>query len=232
MAAPAGAALFADPRCRVPEELSRVDVKLPAVRAKLEAREAIMIVAIGGGSTVGAAAGSPDLAYPHRLQEALSRLWPQVSVTVLNKGVPRQTTAQMVARFPGDVFAEKPVLVVWETGIVDAVRGVDTDDFADALQDGIDQLKAHRIDTVLIDMQFSRATEAVIDFEKYLAPMHEIAEANGLYVFPRFAMMRYWSEQHVFDFDEIKKARRPELAAAVYACIGQNLAKAIEAATR
>jgi acyl-CoA thioesterase I len=218
--------------CTVPQELSRVDFRLAALRARLKAGQPVKIVVIGGGSTAGAAAGSPDLAYPHRLAEALSRLWPQASVTVLNKGVPRQSTEQMVARFASDVFAQDPILVVWETGIVDAVRGTDIDDFAAALQRGIDELKARHIDTVLIDMQFSRKAATVIDFGEYLGTLHEVGEANGLYVFPRFAMMRYWSEQNVFNFDEVSPARRKSLAAAVYGCIGQYLAEAIRAAAR
>ncbi len=219
-------------RCRIPEELSRVDFRLARLQATLKARQPVKIVVIGGGSTAGAAAGSPNLAYPHRLQEALSRLWPQAQVTVLNKGVPRQTTEQMVARFASDVFPENPVLVVWETGIDDAVRGIDIDDFAAALQRGIDELKARHIDIVLVDMQFSRKAAAVIDFDQYLNTLHEVGEANGLYVFPRFAMMRYWSEQNVFDFDEVNPARRKSLAAAVYACIGQRLAEAAQMAAR
>jgi acyl-CoA thioesterase-1 len=219
-------------RCSVPEELSRVDFKLPGLGATLKSRRPIRIVAIGGGSTAGAAAGSADLAYPHRLEQALSRLWPTASITVVNMGVPRQTAEQMVARFAADVFPARPDLVIWETGIVDAVRGIDIDEFATALQRGIDQLKAHHIDMVLVDMQFSRKAAAVIDFDQYLGTLHEVGEANGVYVFPRFAIMRYWSEQNVFDFEEVDPTRRKSLAAAVYGCIGQRLADAIRVAAR
>ena len=47
----------------------------------------------------------------------------------------------MPARFPADVFAAQPVLVVREVGIVDAMHGTEFDDFATALQTGIDKLK-------------------------------------------------------------------------------------------
>ena len=93
----------------------------------------------------------------------------------------------MVERFPQEVFAAKPVLVVWETGISDAVRGIDTDEFAAALQTGVEEVKNRAIDIVLVDMQFSRRASTVIDFEHYLNMIHRVGELNAVYVFPRFA---------------------------------------------
>src|SRR6516164_2479692 len=217
-------------RCDVPTELLRVGVTLPHLSERLRSGNPVKIVAIGGASTTGAAAGSPDLAYPHRLQEIFDRQYPTVSIAVVNKGVPRQTAQQMLERFPSDVIAEDPVLVIWETGTTDAVRGVEIDDFAAALQGGIDELKTRGIDTILIDMQFSRSTATIIDFERYLHTLHQIGEVNELYVFPRFEMMRYWSEENVFNFDGVAKNERASLAASVYECIGRRLAEAIRLA--
>jgi hypothetical protein len=223
-------ALGGESRCDVPAELIRVEVTLPHLSERLRAKDPVKIVAIGGASTTGAAAGSPDLAYPHRLQEILDRWYPNIPITVVNRGVPRQTAQQMLERFPSDVIAEDPILVIWETGTTDAVRGVEVDDFAAALQGGIDQLKTRSIDIILIDMQFSRSTVTVIDFERYLSTLHRVGEVNELYVFPRFEMMRYWSEQNVFNFDGVAKNERASLAASVYECIGRNLAEAIRLA--
>jgi hypothetical protein len=219
-----------DARCDVPAELTRVEVTLPHLSETLRAGNPVKIVAIGGASTTGAAAGSPNLAYPHRLQETLDHWYPAVPIMVVNKGVPRQTAQQMLERFPSDVLAEDPILVIWETGTTDAVRGVEIDDFAAALQGGIDQLKARNIDIILVDMQFSRSTVTVIDFERYLSILHRVGEVNELYVFPRFDMMRYWSEQNVFNFDGVAKSERASLAASVYECIGGKLAEAIRLA--
>jgi hypothetical protein len=218
--------------CDVLAELTRVEVTLPHLSETIRAGNLVKIVAIGGASTTGAAAGSAELAYPHRLQEILDRWYPNVPITVVNKGVPRQTAQQMLERFPSDVIAEDPVLVIWETGTTDAVRGVEIDDFAAALQSGIDQLKTRSIDIMLVDMQFSRSTVTVIDFERYLNTLHQVGDVAEVYVFPRFAMMRYWSEQNVFNFDGVAKEERASLAASVYQCIGRKLAEAIRLALR
>ena len=217
--------------CDVPDELMQFDDKPPHLAERLRAAEPVKIVAIGGASTTGLAAGSSDLAYPHRLQEILARSYPS-PITVVNRGVPRQTARQMLERFPTDVIPEDPVLVIWETGTTDAVRGVDVDDFAATLQAGIDEFKARGIDVMLVDMQFSHSTATVIDFERYLNALHRVGDVNDVNVFPRFEMMRYWSEQNVFNFDGVAKGERAGLAAKVYECIAGKLAEAIRIALR
>jgi acyl-CoA thioesterase-1 len=223
---------WAGAACEVPDELMQFDDKLPHLSERLRASQPAKIVAIGGASTAGLAAGSSDLAYPHRLQEILSRWYPSAPINVVNRGVARQTAQQMLERFPTDVIAEDPVLVIWETGTTDAVRGVGVDDFAAALQTGIDELKAHAIDIMLVDMQFSHSTAAVIDFERYLNALHRVGDVNDVNVFPRFEMMRYWSEQNVFNFDGVAKNERASLAAKVYECIAGKLAEAIRIALK
>lgn len=229
-APPAGARAPAD--CAVPAALMESAAKLPHLRARLAARQPVAIVVIGGASTAGKAAGSSDLAYPRRLQEALARFYPARSITVVNKGVPRQSAQDMLARFPRDVLAAHPVLVIWEVGITDAVRGTDIDDFAAALQAGVDRLERRGIDVMFVDMQFSRNATAIIDFDEYLNALRRAAEINGLYVFPRFEMMRYWSEAGVFDFDGAAPSARARLATRVYRCIGEALAASIRRAAR
>ncbi len=218
--------------CEVPPELSEISLKLPHLAERLGARQPVNIVAIGGASTKGAAAGAADLAYPHRLQLALAGYYPDVPIAVVNKGVPRQSTQQMVERFPTDVIAEDPILVVWEAGISDAVRGIEIDDFATALQAGIEEVKNRAIDIVLVDMQFSRRTSTVINFEQYLRALHRVGDLNEVYVFPRFEMMRYWTEQNMFNFDDVAEDERARLAAKVYDCIGRKLAQIIRTAVR
>jgi len=84
----------------------------------------------------------------------------------------------------------------------------------------------------LVDMQFSRSTATVIDFERYLTAVHGVADLDGVYVFPRYEIMRYWSEQNMFNFDEVAADERARLAARVYDCIGRKLAQAIKLAVQ
>jgi lysophospholipase L1-like esterase len=181
---------------------------------------------------VGAAAGGPEKAWPKRLEEALQQKFPRAQFAVVNKGQPRQTAHDMVQRFGSDVFPENPNLVIWEVGTTDAVRGIDVDEFTASVQQGIDRLREKKIETMLVDMQFSRATATVINFERYLDALRRIADVSDVYVFKRYDVMRYWAENGVFNFDDMPPAKRAELAAEVYDCLGRRLAEAIEIATR
>jgi acyl-CoA thioesterase I len=216
--------------CATLPEMTTADIKLPRFAERLAARKSATIVAIGGASTIGKAAGSPDLSYPHRLEQDLDQDFPGDKIAVVNKGVPKQSAKEMYERFPTDVFALDPVLVVWEVGIIDAVRGTDVEDFTATLQDGIDMLKNKAIDAILMDMQFSPNSATVINFEGYLKALHHVGDLADVYVFPRFEMMRYWSEQNVFNFDNVADVDRAKLAARVYDCLGRKLAEIVHRA--
>jgi hypothetical protein len=138
----------------------------------------------------------------------------------------------MVDRFSRDVYALSPALVIWETGTFDAAHGIDVEDFAGSLAAGITDLHEHKLETMLMNMQYSRSTASVINFEPYLAAMQHTADLDDVYLFRRFEMMKYWSENGIFDFANVAPERRAPLAAAVYECIAERLADAIDYAVK
>jgi acyl-CoA thioesterase-1 len=218
--------------CSVPAELTEGEPKLPLLAQHMAQRQPVTIVAIGGSSTAGGAVQSARQAYPQRLEEELGRRHPGVPIRVVNKGVPRQTAQEEADRFPQDVFAENPVMAIWETGTAEAVRGIDVDAFTATLEAGIAALRARHIEVVLIDMQFSRRTASVIGFDRYLDAMHRLADLDEVALFRRFEIMKSWSETGAFNFEEVPQSERSDLAAAVYSCLAQRLADAIDFALR
>jgi lysophospholipase L1-like esterase len=217
-----------EPACQVPSDIVYDAPRLALTAAALRDKKPWRIVAIGGASTLGTAAGNAILGYPHRLEDALRLRHPGVAVTVINRGVPRQTTADMIARFATDVIPADPTLVVWETGTVDAVRGNDVDQFADALAKGIAALRQHNFDVLLVNMQYNPSTGSVINFEPYLEAMRQAADLDDVYLFRRYEIMKYWSENGTFDFVDVPKGQRVALADRVYQCLGDTLADAID----
>ena len=220
------------PACSVPPELVEAVPDLPHLTAAIRRKRPVRIVVIGGGSTKGAAAGAPENAYPYRLQVALQKRFADAPITVDNQGMPRQTALQMVQRFPVEVSEDEPALIIWEVGTSDAVRGVDLDEFTSTLQAGIDLAKNRAIDIMLVDMQFSRKATTMIDFDRYLDTIHRVGDMDGVYVFPRFALMRYWSDANVFDYEDVPESERARLAAQVYDCLGRALADAVAKGVR
>ncbi|HXP78001.1 MAG TPA: GDSL-type esterase/lipase family protein [Stellaceae bacterium] len=218
--------------CDASAELVQDDPQFPQVAERLKAKQAIVVVVIGGSSTTGRAAGGGDAAYPHQLELALQRRYPGVTVTVLNKGVAGETADQMAARMERDALGANPALVLWEVGVTDAVRATNSDDFTTTLQAGVTQLHDRRIDVMLIDMQYSPDTSSVINFQPYLDGLHQIGDLTGAYVFRRYDIMKYWSDAGVFNFTDVPKSDRRQLAARVYTCLGERLADAIAYAAR
>jgi hypothetical protein len=220
-------------QCAVPRELVLDDPRLPMLAKRFQDHQPVTIVVIGGASTAGSAAGDEGHAYPHRLEEALRRAHPGATITVINEGgTQRQSAEEMVARFPRDVFANNPDLVIWETGTVDAVRGIDIQEFTVALGAGIDAVRQHKAELMLVDAQYNPETSSIINFSPYLDALHRTADLDEIYVFRRYDMMRYWSDAGSFDFVARSRARQVALAGEVYRCLGERMADAVDYAAR
>jgi acyl-CoA thioesterase I len=216
-------------KCAAPAEVLQDDPQLPKIAQQLRQHQPVVIVVIGGASTAGT---GPDSAYPYFLEAALRRRHPGEDITVINKGVAGQTTEQMAARFPKDVYPHKPDLVIWETGTVDAVRGEDVDAMAQAVTDGFSDIEKHGAEAMLIDMQYNPNTVSVINFEPYLDALHQTADQQGVYMFKRFDLMKYWTDAGEFAFIDVPREKRLSVAREFYACLGERLADAIEYAAR
>ena len=221
LALPAAPAFAAD--CSIPAESFLFEPMLPRTVAALAAGKPVSVVAIGSASTEGKAAGGPEHAWPHQLAVSLAKKFPSAKISVVNLGKARQSAADMAARFEKEIIPLAPLLVVWQTGTVDAVQGVDPSHFRATLQAGFMRLKALS-EIVVMDPQFSRRTNAMIDFEPYESIIREVSDANDVPMFPRRDLMRYWLETGEIAFTGTTKEERGAIARHLYACIGRALA--------
>jgi hypothetical protein len=210
--------------CPTPEGFGASEVTLPRTVKALAGGTDVVIVTLGGSSTLGAAAGGADLAWPSRLAVVLAGRFPSARVRVVNLATPRQTAREAASRFAREVVPLRPTLLIWETGTVEAVRGTDVDDFRETVQAGIDELRAAGIEVVLMNAQFSRDTDAMIHFAPYLGALRDVADANELPVFHRYGLMRYWAESGVLDLRTKDSDKRRRLATRLYDCLGRAMA--------
>lgn len=221
----ASAEVFSQEReCPVPKSFYAFEPPLKKTAAALAGGHDMVIAVLGGASTQGHAAGRASLAWPARLSVTLVGRFPSTRIKVVNLAVSRQTAKGAANRLDRDVLPLKPALVIWETGTMEAVDGSDVDEFRETVQAGIDKLHAARAEVVLMDMQFSRATDAMIHFEPYLIAMRELADANNVALFRRHAIMRHWAESEVLDLRARDGEKRRRLAAKIYDCIGRAMA--------
>jgi lysophospholipase L1-like esterase len=101
-------------------------VRLSHVAARLAAHQPIVIVAFGSSSTEGRGASSPAATYPSRLLADLTAELPRQRVIVINQGIGGDDADDMALRLP-TVIAERPDLIIWQTGSNDPLRNVPLD---------------------------------------------------------------------------------------------------------
>ena len=213
--------------CQIPDDVLADSSPLPNATKQLKTERRLKIVALGSSSTLGMGASGPEAAYPARLEAALKAHFPAATIQVVNKGVSRQSARQMLDRLANDVLAERPALVVWETGTAEAVRGAEVDDFTSALLTGIDKMGGSGIDVLLMDTQYSRSTARIINFQPYVDAIGQVAGMRDLVVFPRYLVMRSWVEEQRFSFADKTPAETRDIADKIYDCLGRLLARSI-----
>ena len=95
---------------------------------------------VGTGSSNLAGPDGPRSAYPARLEAALKQRLPAVAVKVVTLVRSRYTAEDLAKGMAKLVVDEKPDLVIWQTGTVDAIRRIDPDIFRAALDEGVDSI--------------------------------------------------------------------------------------------
>lgn len=218
-----GAARAAEPDpCEVPAYLLFSDAELLRVQKSVRQSQQLKVVVVGSGSSLLAGGGGPERSYPARLEAALKERLPNVAVTVKPFAKPRQTAEDMAQGLEKLVQEEKPHLVIWQTGTIDAMRGLDPEDFRLTLDEGVEQMHAADVDVMLMNSQFSPRTESLISNTAYTDNMRWVAQHRNVPLFDRLAIMRHWSDNGSFDFTV--GGRDFTLAQKVHNCIGRALA--------
>jgi len=210
--------------CEIPTYLLIADNELPRVAAAIKDRR-LNIAVVGSGSTLLTGQDGPKGAYPVRLEASLSKRLPGIAVKVVSVAKSRETAGDMIKGFEAMLADGKPDLVIWQTGTVDAIRGVQPDEFQSVLEQGIDQIHAKGADVILMNMQFSPRTESMIAVNPYADTMRAVAQQHGALLFDRLGIMRHWSEAGQFDLYAASKDNA--LAKRVHECIGRALSSLV-----
>jgi hypothetical protein len=207
--------------CRVAEHLIEDSPRLPGLAAAIAAKH-LNVLVLGAGSSALPGKRGTELAYPERLRAALAASFPDVAVTLTADIKPHRTAVAMADALALDLDRVKPDLLVWQTGTVDAMEAVDTDQFNQALEKGINAAKATGADTILINAQYSPRTDSMIALSNYAEIMRWVAVQHEIPLFDRFAVMKLWADLGTFDF--FTATKNLDTAARVHDCIGRLLA--------
>ncbi|HEX6980369.1 MAG TPA: SGNH/GDSL hydrolase family protein [Alphaproteobacteria bacterium] len=235
LVAPSGIAVAEEPDalsavCGVPGDMVASPHGVPRTLGKLRRGEAVRIVAIGSSSTFGTGASARSASYPSRLEASLERLFPQSSITVVNRGVPGDTSTGMVARFRRDAVETKPDLIIWQTGTNSALGRSDIDQFARDVHQGIAMARSAGIEIMLMGPQFAPRFEAAPNRMAYVEKLRAIAAAERIPMFPRYQIMRHWIQTGQFTLATMIGRDGLHLTDQSYACTGWLVARMISGA--
>jgi lysophospholipase L1-like esterase len=224
------AAVAGEPElCTAPPGWSAIIAPLERVAARINQGGPLEIVAVGSSSTSGVGATSPGMTYPSRLEAALRERLPAIDIHVVNRGKGGEDAPEELARLAADVVAAHPDLAIWQVGTNAVLRRDDLAADGEWMREGIELLKKNGIDVVLMDLQYA---PRVLDRPAYATMQELIAEtADQAHVglFRRFSLMHYWQRTHADDAPAMVGADGLHMTDAGYACLGVELAAALEA---
>jgi lysophospholipase L1-like esterase len=233
LAAPLTAAAADKPPCHAPLDVVRLASPLTHLAAKLKAHAPITIVAIGSSSTWGAGASTPEASYPSRLEAELKARFPHTRIAVINRGVGGEEVPDMLKRFDEAVIAAKPDLVLWQLGTNSVIRDHTSDQHAALIREGLKRIRATGADVVLIDPQYAPRVVEKAQAPRMVALISATAKSENIDLFPRFDVMKRWSETDHLTFDVFTAPDGLHMNDWGYACMAKGLGVAIsDAATR
>lgn len=189
-------------------------------------------MALGSSSTWGTGASSRARTYPARLEKELRRAWPASDVRVINAGIGGQLARDMVKRIARDVAVHKPQLVIWQTGVNDAVRGVPLERLKNEMRTGIHDMQSAGADVALIDQQFYPRFKRVKNGQRYLAAVREAGKETGVPVVQRFRIMQHLIKSAQFTPATLLAPDQFHLNDTSYGCLGRLLAQSLRSAAR
>ncbi len=216
--------------CTAPADLVDLGAPLPKLLTAVRANSPVRIVALGSSSTWGAGASSRAHSYPARLERELRATWPKNDVRVINAGVNGQLARDMVARIDKDVVPHKPQLVVWQTGVNDAIKEVPLDAYGQLLRTGIERFRALGADVVLIDQQFYPRFAKLKNGPLYMAAMRETALKLKVPVVQRYRIMQHLIASAQFTTATLLAPDQFHLNDQSYDCMGRLLAQSLRSA--
>jgi acyl-CoA thioesterase I len=220
-AVPADAAAPVSKACETGLAASAEATPLPNVAAALAQRKTVRILAMGAApGRVNAQGGGYTAVIESMLEHALK----DVDVVMINRGVSGELAANAATRMKNEVALDDPDLVLWQVGTNDALAYVSAAEFAATVKDQIDWLKAHKVDVVLVGLQFANRMLRDAHYVEIRETLRAVAAQENVIIIRFYEAMQIISrsagtaEAVSVEFDRNE---------AGYNCLAQYVARAI-----
>ena len=214
--------------CAAPLSLIVDDTPLGHLHAALLAGGTLDVLAVGSGSMLGEMPDGPETAFPYRMRDVLQASWPGVDIrlhVLAGRGV---TAAEMLTDITRELAHAHYPLVLWQTGTVEAMRGVPSDEFYRTLSAGAAAVREAGGDLVLIDTPYNRVLRRRADIAPYEGALARASQLDSVAIFRRHELMRFWADAGRLDLERAPKADRGGTITTLHTCLGTALAQMLE----
>ena len=194
---------------------------LPNVAIALKERKVLRILAFGAApGRVGVHGG-----YTALIESMLESALKGIDVIMINRGVSGELAANAATRMKNDVALERPDLVLWQVGTNDALAYVGVDEFTHIVKDQIDWLRRHKVDVVLVGLQFAPQMLRDSHYVEVRDQLRKLATEENVIVIRFYEAMQIIN--HVSGVASAPVADEFERNEAGYNCLAQYVARAI-----
>jgi lysophospholipase L1-like esterase len=195
---------------------------LPHVAAALQSRKQIKILAIGASPIMSRRVNG---GHGETMRQLLKQAVQGLDVVMINRGVSGELSAQAAVRIKNEVALNEPDLVLWQVGTNDALAYVPLDEFQNTVEDTLAWLKQHKIDVVLVGLQYVGQMALDDNYRAVRDLLRKIAAKENVMI-----VRRYEAQQFLARAEEGGGGLVPdefERTEAGYICLAQYMTRAI-----
>ncbi len=217
---PAAVSLPFSPACSSGSAAPGSPLPLPNVAAALKPGKTLRIL------TIGAAPGRVGTRgeYTRLIENMLEGALKGTDVVMIDRGVSGELAADAAERMKNEVALQAPDIVLWQVGTNDALAYVPADQFAATVKEQVEWLKAHKVDVVLVGLQFAPEMLRDAHYKLIRDTLRQVAMREKVIVIRFYEAMALLDKAAVTGQPVAEQFERSE---AGYDCLAQYVAHAI-----
>jgi len=194
---------------------------LPHVATALQSRKQLKILAIGASPVLSRRVHGAG----ETIRQLLLRSVEGLDVVMINRGVSGELSAQAAQRLKNEVALTEPDLVLWQVGTNDALAYVPLDDFETTIVDTLGWLKEHKVDVVLVGLQYVDQMALDDNYRAVRDLLRKLAAKENVMIVRRYEAQQFLTRAESGGGglvpDEFQRTE------AGYVCLAQYMARAI-----
>ncbi|NNM72178.1 SGNH/GDSL hydrolase family protein [Enterovirga aerilata] len=208
--------------CEAPSADITSAAPLPRTVEKLRKGGELRVLAIGTSAVGGA--GSPPKNYQAQVEAILEQAFKGLNVVMVNRGVSGEVAALTAERIKLQVALEKPDVVLWQVGTNDALARVSAEDFERSVRETVQWLKEHRVDVILVGLQYSPKLAADENYAAIRGALRQVAASENVPLVRRYAAMEFLERGRKGEIAPIDTTDLNDLG---YRCMAEHIARAM-----